>query len=436
MTAIPERLLAQPGGEVNGVMRVPGDKSISHRAVMFSALADGDSTIRQCLLGEDVLSTIAAFKSMGVSISEAGPGNFKVQGVGIDGLKPPPVPLDMGNSGTSIRLLSGILAGAGIAAELIGDASLSKRPMGRIIRPLELMGAVLNSQQEKLPLIIEANHPLKGIDYQMPVASAQVKSAVLLAGLFASGRTSVTEPAVTRDHTERMLSAFGVSVLRDGSRRQIQGRQRLSAVDVVVPGDISSAAFFMVGAAICPGAELLIEQVGVNPTRTGIIDILRLMGAEIQLSNENQLGDEPVADISVKGAKLHGVDIPQALVPLAIDEFPAIFVAAAAAEGVTRVTGAAELRVKESDRIAVMADGLQKIGVHAVPTADGIEITGCDKFSGGEISSHGDHRIAMAFAIAALRSSSEIRLNGCGAIATSFPEFLNIAAGCGLVISS
>ena len=436
MIKIPDRLIAQPGGRIHGGIQVPGDKSISHRAVMFAALADGDSKIHKCLLGEDVLSTMVAFRAMGVTIEELGQGDFLVSGVGVDGLKIPSHALDMGNSGTSIRLLSGILAGAGISAALTGDSSLSKRPMGRIISPLEQMGAKIVSHEGRLPLSITANRPLTGIDYLMPVASAQVKSAVLLAGLFAEGKTAVTEPAVTRDHTERMLSAFGVTLENQGNRRSLHGGQRLSAVDVEVPGDISSAAFFMVGAAMCPGSEIHIEQVGVNPTRTGIIEILRLMGADVSLSNENQLGDEPIADITVKGGELHGADIPEHLVPLAIDEFPAVFVAAAAADGMTRVCGAAELRVKESDRIAVMAHGLQELGVVATPTPDGIEIIGCPKFSGGSIDSHGDHRIAMAFAIAALHAAEPIELAGCGAIATSFPEFLTLAQHCGLRISS
>jgi len=436
MNMIPDKLTVMPGGEITGVIQVPGDKSISHRAVMFAALADGQSRIQRCLLGEDVRSTIAAFKAMGVSIEERDDGDIVVQGVGVDGLKQPERALDMGNSGTSVRLLSGILAGAGIGAELTGDTSLSKRPMGRVISPLEQMGAEIASRAGKLPLRVSLNRPLVGIDYTMPVASAQVKSAVLLAGIFANGHTTVSEPAVTRDHTERMLAAFGVSLEQHANRRTLIGGQRLTATDVVVPADISSAAFFMVGAALTPGSRLTIKQVGVNPTRTGIIDILRLMGAEVSLSKETLVGDEPSADITVVGGELHGAEIPEHLVPLAIDEFPVIFIAAAGAEGITRVSGAEELRVKESDRIAVMADGLQSLGVRAMPTADGIEITGQSQFGGGTIDSHGDHRIAMAFAIAGLRAVEPIYLTGCGAIATSFPQFLTIAEHCGLSIST
>ena len=297
-----------------------------------------------------------------------------------------------------MRLLAGILAGAGIEADLSGDASLSRRPMERIITPLQLMGAEIKSNAGKPPLHISPGKPLHSIQYVMPMASAQVKSAVLLAGLFASGETTVTEPAITRDHSERMLNAFGVDIMTHGSSRTVRGRQRLSACDVEVPGDISSAAFFVAGAAMCPGAQLTVQNVGINPTRTGIIEILQLMGADIELQNQRTIGAEPIADIHVKGGQLSAVDVPQELVPLAIDEFPIIFVAAASATGTTVVSGAAELRVKESDRIAVMADGLQKLGVNAQATDDGMVITGRSQFGGAQIDSHGDHRIAMAFA--------------------------------------
>ncbi|MGR8948294.1 MAG: 3-phosphoshikimate 1-carboxyvinyltransferase [Gammaproteobacteria bacterium] len=432
MREIADKITVQPGGGITGRIRVPGDKSISHRAVMFASLADGRSEISGCLLGEDVRSTMAAFRAMGVSIDESVSGQLAIDGVGIDGLRTPGDALDMGNSGTSMRLLCGILAGSGIGAELIGDASLSKRPMQRVIAPLQQMGAEIGSESGKPPLRIVPGHPLHPIDYEMPVASAQVKSAVLLAGLFADGRTSVTEPAVTRDHTERMLGAFGVTLETVGPTRFIDGGQRLKCTNVRVPADISSAAFFMVGAALSPGADLTIENVGVNPTRTGIIDILRLMGADITLSNPRSVGDEPIADITIRGGELHGADIPEHLVPLAIDEFPVIFVAAAAARGHTKISGAAELRVKESDRIAVMADGLQKLGVDAVATADGMTITGQAQFGGGTIDSRGDHRIAMAFAVAGVRITEPLLLTGCGAIATSFPNFAELSEQCGL----
>lgn len=434
MTAIKDKLTIQPGGSIAGTLTVPGDKSISHRAVMFASLADGVSLIERCLLGEDVRSTMAAFSAMGATISETDGGNISVTGVGIDGLRTPDKPLDMGNSGTSIRLLSGILAGAGIEAELSGDASLSRRPMGRVITPLQSMGAEIDSIDGKPPLKMRRTGKLHAIDYHMPVASAQIKSAILLAGLYAAGRTRVTESAVTRDHTERMLKAFGVALDIEGSSRSIEGGQRLLPTNIVVPSDISSAAFFLVGAALCPGSELCVKKVGVNPTRTGVIDILRLMGADIQLTEQTTVGDEPIADIVVRGGDLRGVDIPASLVPLAIDEFPAIFVAAACADGVTRVTGAEELRVKESDRIAVMADGLQSLGVKATPRDDGIEIVGQPTLGGGMIDSVGDHRIAMAFAIAALRASEPIQLSGCGAIATSFPGFVDKLIECGMTL--
>ncbi|MEM7466429.1 MAG: 3-phosphoshikimate 1-carboxyvinyltransferase [Pseudomonadota bacterium] len=436
MNAIPDKILVEPGGSITGEISVPGDKSISHRAVMFSALATGTSTIVDCLMGEDVQSTMAAFRAMGATILQDATGRITVTGVGITGLQAPQETLDMGNSGTSMRLLCGILAGSGVGATLSGDASLSKRPMQRVIDPLTTMGANIVSRDGRPPLKVAAHNSLKGIHYDMPVASAQVKSAVLLAGLFADGMTSVTEPAVTRDHTERMLRAYGVSVQTDGAERLIEGGQQLTATDVVVPADISAAAFFLVGAAICPGAELVLKKVGINPTRTGVIDILKLMGAEIELLNQSDIGDEPIADIRISGRELNGIDVPEELVPLAIDEFPAIFVAAAAASGTTTITGAAELRVKESDRIAVMADGLQTLGVAARATADGMVIEGQTDFSGGTIDSHGDHRIAMAFAIAGIRAREPITLTGCGAIATSFPNFVELANHCGMHLST
>lgn len=432
MENVPDKVTVAPGGTISGSLQVPGDKSISHRAVMFASIADGDSVVDDCLLGEDVRCTINAFREMGAQIDERANGRLEIKGVGVDGLRDPRVQLDMGNSGTSMRLLTGILAGAGIEAELTGDASLSKRPMGRVIKPLEAMGAEIHSNAGKPPLRITAGNKLRGIHYDMPVASAQVKSALLLAGLFADGRTSVSEPAVTRDHSERMLSAFGVTVERDGAMRAIVGGQRLRSTDVQVPADISSAAFFMAGAAMSPGASLRLENVGVNPTRTGIIEILRLMGAEIELGNHREIGDEPIADINIRGTRLRAIDVPAELVPLAIDEFPVIFVAAASAAGTTRITGASELRVKESDRIAVMADGLIALGVDAKPTEDGMVIKGQTEFNGGEIDSHGDHRIAMAFAMAALKSNAPISLTGCGAIATSFPNFFSLAETAGM----
>jgi 3-phosphoshikimate 1-carboxyvinyltransferase len=423
-----------PGGRLSGQLRVPGDKSISHRSIMLGSLADGITEITGFLEGEDSLATLNAFRAMGVKIEGPSNGRVTIHGVGMRGLSAPPAPLDLGNSGTSMRLLSGLLAGHGLAVTLTGDHSLSGRPMRRVIEPLTRMGAhIAATEQDTAPLAIAADHPLKGIDYPLPMASAQVKSAVLLAGLYAEGETSVTEPAPTRDHTERMLQGFGYAVKREGSRISLCGGGRLKACKIDVPADISSAAFFMVGASIAPGSELLLKHVGINPTRDGVIAILRLMGADIVLRNERKVGGEPVADIRVCASQLHGIDIPEELVPLAIDEFPALFIAAACAEGVTRLSGAEELRVKESDRIQVMADGLLALGIEAQPTAGGIHITG-GTLRGGRVASHGDHRIAMSFAIAALRAAAAIEILDCANVNTSFPGFVELAASSGLQI--
>ncbi len=424
----------EPGGKLSGRLRVPGDKSISHRSIMLGSLADGVTEISGFLEGEDSLATLNAFRAMGVMIEGPSEGRVTVHGVGMHGLSEPDAPLDLGNSGTSMRLLSGLLAGQGLAVTLTGDSSLSGRPMKRVIEPLTLMGAAIGATERgTAPLAIAANHPLKGIDYTLPMASAQVKSAVLLAGLYAEGVTSVNEPAPTRDHTERMLSGFGYAVKREGSRISLTGGGRLKACRIDVPADISSAAFFMVGAAIAPGSQVVLEHVGINPTRDGVISILRLMGADIELENAREVGGEPVADIRVRASRLRGIDIPEQLVPLAIDEFPAIFVAAACADGTTRLSGAEELRVKESDRIQVMADGLKALGIAAEPTPDGIHITG-GALQGGRVESHGDHRIAMSFAMAALRSSGPIDILDCANVNTSFPGFVDLAAAAGLRI--
>ena len=421
------------GGALTGTVQVPGDKSISHRAVMLGALADGVTEIRDCLLGEDVRSTMGAFRAMGVTIEELEGGRLiRVHGRGMDGLRAPTAPLDMGNSGTSMRLLAGILAGSGLPATLTGDASLCRRPMKRVTEPLARMGAVLAAQPSGTPpIVLEGGTRLHGIEFDMPVASAQVKSAVLLAGLFADGRTSVTEPAPTRDHTERMLTGCGVAVEVAGSRVAVTGGQRLSAMQITVPADISSAAFFIVGASIAPGSDLWLPNVGVNPTRTGILDILEAMGASIERCNRRIVGGEPVADLRVKSARLRGIDVDPALVPLAIDEFPVLFIAAACAGGTTRVRGAEELRHKESDRIATMAEGLTAAGIKTRPVADGIDIEG-GQLHGARVHSHGDHRIAMSFAIAALRASSAMTIEDAAPIATSFPDFVALARGAGL----
>lgn len=433
MMGIGEELTVRPGGALNGRLRVPGDKSMSHRAVMFGALAEGTTEIRDCLLGEDVRATMAAFRAMGVRIEELDEGRLiRVHGAGQGGLRAPTEVLDLGNSGTSIRLITGILAGAGIPATLTGDASLQRRPMKRVTEPLAHMGAKLTTAPNGTPPIgIAAGAPLTGIEFAMQVASAQVKSAVLLAGLNASGRTCVIEPAPTRDHTERMLRGFGVYVDVDGPRVCLDGGQRLHATSITVPADLSSAAFFIVGASIAPGSDVVLENVGVNPTRTGVLDILALMGADIERLNERDVGGEPVADLRVRAAPLRGIDVPPELVPLAIDEFPILFVAAACADGVTRVRGADELRHKESDRIATMAAGLARAGIDLQTFDDGLEIRG-GRLSGTTIESHGDHRIAMSFAIAALRAASPMHITGAATIATSFPSFTTLARGAGL----
>ena len=424
----------EPGGKLRGRLRVPGDKSISHRAVMLGSLAEGVSEVTGFLEGEDSLATLNAFRAMGVKIEGPEQGRVILHGAGMQGLKTPPGPLDLGNSGTSMRLLCGLLAGRGLAVTLTGDRSLSSRPMGRVIEPLTRMGARIGAAEGgRAPLVIEAGHPLKGIDYRLPMASAQVKSALLLAGLYAEGETAVIEPAPTRDHTERMLEGFGYALRRQGDRVSLAGGGRLRGTAVEVPADISSAAFFLVGATIAEDSELLLEHVGVNPTRDGVVSILRLMGADIELLNRRQAGGEPVADLRVRSSRLKGIDIPEALVPLAIDEFPALFIAAACAEGVTCLRGAEELRLKESDRIQVMADGLHRLGVVAQPTPDGIRITG-GPLAGGRVESHGDHRVAMAFAMAALRTSGPVEILDCANVNTSFPGFADLARRAGLGI--
>jgi len=425
----------KPGGNLHGRIRVPGDKSISHRSIMLGSLADGVTEVSGFLEGEDALATLNAFRAMGVRIDGPKQGRVTIHGVGIDGLRAPDGPLDVGNSGTSMRLLAGLLAGQSFSVTMTGDASLSRRPMRRVADPLNSMGARIETQQDGTPpLTIQPTTDLKGIDYNMPMASAQVKSALLLAGLYAKGETCVTEPAPTRDHTERMLSGFGYPVRRNGATACVRGGGRLQACHIDVPADISSATFFLVGAAIAPGSDITLTHVGINPTRIGVINILRLMGADIELANEREIGGEPVADLRIRYAPLHGITVPEDQVPLAIDEFPALFIAAACADGETRLTGAEELRVKESDRIQVMADGLQTLGIDARPTADGIVIQG-GRLGGGSIDSHGDHRIAMAFAIAGLRAANDIIINDCANVMTSFPGFVELAAGAGLRIS-
>ncbi len=436
--------IVEPTSRLYGTVRVPGDKSISHRVIMIGALADGITEANGFLAGADCLATVNAFRAMGVQIEQIKPDQIVVHGVGLHGLHPPSAPIDLGNSGTAMRLMTGLLAGQAFDSVLIGDASLMRRPMKRVTEPLRRMGAhITTGETGTAPLHIRGGRQLYGIDYALPVASAQVKSAVLLAGLYAIGQTCVIEPQASRDHTERLLRGFGYPVSHEklddkGLRWQLEGGGHLKGVSLEIPADISSAAFFLVGASIAPQiappSEVVLRHVGINPTRIGVIDILRLMGADLDLFNERQVGGEPIADIRVRSAPLRGIHIPTEMVPRAIDEFPALFIAAACAEGQTVLTGAQELRVKESDRIAVMAEGLKRLGIDAEPQPDGLIIRG-GVLKGGEIESHGDHRVAMAFAMAALRAEKQIVIRDCANVDTSFPGFITQAQSLGLRIA-
>jgi 3-phosphoshikimate 1-carboxyvinyltransferase len=422
------------GQPLHGSLRVPGDKSVSHRSLMLSALADGRSHIRGFLEGEDTRATAAVLQQLGVQIDIPADGERVVHGVGLHGLRGTNAALDCGNAGTGMRLLAGLLAGQAFDSTLVGDESLSKRPMRRVTDPLARMGARIDSSDGLPPLIVHGGQRLHGISYTLPVASAQVKSALLLAGLYADGETEVIEPHPTRDYTERMLAAFGWPIDFAPGRARLIGGHALRATDVDVPADFSSAAFFLVAASIVPGSALRLPAVGLNPRRTGLLQALRLMGADIQVENERSSGGEPVADLFVRYAPLHGVELPEALVPDMIDEFPVLFIAAAVAEGRTVVRGAAELRVKESDRIASMAAGLQAVGASIEETPDGAIISG-GRIGSGEVHSHGDHRIAMSFAVAGLVAKGTIRINDCGNVATSFPGFMALANGCGFALA-
>lgn len=425
----------QPGGALVGQIRVPGDKSISHRSIMLGAIAQGTTRVSGFLEGEDALATLAAFRAMGVSIAGPEAGKVTIEGVGLHGLKEAAEPLDLGNAGTGMRLICGLLAGQSFSSTLTGDASLCSRPMGRVIEPLTAMGADITSAEGgRPPLKISGGKQLTGIDYATPMASAQVKSCVLLAGLYSNGCTRVTEPGITRDHTERMLRGFGYEVVSGDDEVSLVGGGELLGCDIDIPADISSAAFFLVGASIAPGSDLTLTHVGINPTRIGVINILLQMGADISLTNQREVGGEPVADIRVRHAQLRGIEIPRDQVPLAIDEFPALFIAAACAEGRTVLRGASELRVKESDRIAAMAEGLSTLGVQNEVLEDGIIIEG-GVFAGGEIKTYHDHRIAMAFALSALRADSAISVLDCGHVATSFPGFAQLSKSLGLQIT-
>jgi 3-phosphoshikimate 1-carboxyvinyltransferase len=425
----------QPAAAVHGRVRVPGDKSISHRSVMLGGIAEGRTEVHGFLDGADCLATLEAFRAMGVRVDRHGETSLTVHGRGLHGLAAPAGVLDMGNAGTAIRLSMGLLAGQRFESTLTGDASLRSRPMERVAAPLRQMGARIETTDGKPPVTLRPAERLAGIDYTMPMASAQVKSAILLAGLYAEGRTSVTEPAPTRDHTERMLRGFGVAVQSAGPRASLAGGQKLSGMRIEVPGDISSAAFFLVAGCLAGSDGFVIENVGINPTRTGILDILRLMGADLRIHPRAAQGGEPVADIEVRRSQLRGVAVPEQLVPLAIDELPVLFIAAAGAEGETAFTGAAELRVKESDRLAVMAEGLDRTGVPNELLPDGIRITGGRRLRAASIDSHGDHRIAMSFAVASLLADGELAIQDVANVATSFPRFEAIAQACGLHVS-
>ena len=425
--------LVSPGGELTGSFRVPGDKSISHRSIMLGSLAEGTTTIEGFLEGEDSLATLSAFKSMGVNIEGPEQGRITIQGVGLQGLKPSKEPLYLGNSGTSMRLLCGLLAAQNFTSVLTGDSSLSSRPMQRVADPLKKMGADISLQEGGLAPITIKPAGLKPIHFEMKVASAQVKSCLILASLYVDGTTTIVEPAPCRDHTERMLKGFGYPLDVEGNTVHVHGGGALKGGHIDIPADISSAAFFMVGASIAEGSDVVLEHVGINPTRTGVINILKLMGANITISNEKEVGGELVADIRIQYAQLQGIEIPVDQVPLAIDEFPVLFVAAACAKGKTVLSGAEELKVKESDRIQVMADGLEKLGVDLKVTNDGIEIKG-GGFNSAEdvtIDSHGDHRIAMSFVIAGLKAASQITILDCNNVATSFPGFVEFAQNMG-----
>ncbi|HEY8328323.1 MAG TPA: 3-phosphoshikimate 1-carboxyvinyltransferase [Rhodanobacter sp.] len=424
---------SRPGRPLHGSVRVPGDKSVSHRALMLAAIAEGESRIRGFLEGEDTRATAAVLAQLGVRIDTPSAGERVVHGVGLHGLRGASRALDCGNAGTGMRLLTGLLAGQAFDSILVGDASLSKRPMRRVTDPLALMGARIDTHDGLPPLHVHGGQPLHGIRYELPVASAQVKSALLLAGLYAAGETEVIEPHPTRDYTERMLAAFGWPIAFAPGRAKLEGGHALHATDVEVPADFSSAAFFLVAASIVPGSELRLPAVGLNPRRTGLLQALRLMGADITVEHEREAGGEPVGDLVVRHAPLHGVELPEALVPDMIDEFPALFIAAAVASGTTVIRGAAELRVKESDRIATMASGLRTLGAVVEETPDGAVIHG-GRLGGGTVESHLDHRIAMSFAVAGLVATGPVRINDCGHVATSFPGFLELANGCGFAL--
>jgi 3-phosphoshikimate 1-carboxyvinyltransferase len=428
----------RPTHRVSGTLEVPGDKSISHRSLLLSGLAEGTSEVSGFLASEDCLASLAAMRALGVRIEQPAATQVRIHGVGLRGLKAAARALDMGNAGTAIRLFTGLLAAQEFPSRLIGDESLMKRPMERVAKPLREMGAEVRTHNGTPPIDIAGGCRLKGIEYHMPVASAQVKSAVLLAALYAEGATTVVAPAVCRDHSERMLQSCGVRMSNEGLATTIYPPERLASQRLNVPGDFSSAAFFIVAGLLgAAGDGLLLQNVGLNPTRTGLLDILRSMGADIQVENSRMSGAEPVGDLRVRASSLRGVAVPASLVPLAIDEFPVLFIAAACAEGETLISGAEELRVKESDRIAAMSAGLATLGVEHRVTPDGMCIEGRatgPAFGGGEIDAFGDHRVAMAFSIAGLRAAKPITVRDVANVATSFPGFVALARSVGLDI--
>jgi 3-phosphoshikimate 1-carboxyvinyltransferase len=429
---------AHPAMRVSGTMRVPGDKSISHRALMLSGIAEGVSQVEGFLDSEDCLASLAAMRALGVRIEQPSEARVIIHGVGMRGLQGAGRPLDMGNAGTAMRLFTGLLSAQKFDSQLIGDASLMQRPMERVAKPLREMGADVRTRNGTPPVDISGSRPLHGIDYRMPIASAQVKSAILLAALYAAEPTTITAPAVSRDHSERMLKSCGVRLVSDGLRITVHPPQRLVSQNITVPGDFSSAAFFIVaGLLAAPPQGLLIQNVGLNPTRTGLLEILRRMGGQIEILNARECGAEPVADLRISASVLRGVRVSKDLVSLAIDELPVLFIAAACARGETWVSGAEELRVKESDRIAAMSAGLTALGVAHTALPDGMRIEGHEMgsaFTSGEIDSFGDHRIAMSFAIASLRAAGAIEIRDVANVATSFPGFVPLAQSVGLAI--
>ncbi len=420
---------------LGGSLVVPGDKSISHRAIILGSLAEGTTIIRGFLLAEDTLASLRAMQKLSVKIEQSNE-EILVYGKGLKGLAPALTPIDCGNSGTSMRMLAGVLAGQPFDSILIGDESLLKRPMGRIVDPLTQMGARIDLQTDgTAPLQIHGVELLKNLHYTMPIPSAQVKSCLLLAGLYAQGETILISPVTTRDHTERMLEAFNYPISMSGHKIRIKGQGILHSTHIEVPSDISSAAFFIIAATITPNSEIVLKNIGINPYRIGIINILRLMGGHITFENEAVVGSEYVADIRVRSAYLHGIDIPLDQVPLAIDEFPVIFIAAACAHGFTVLRGAQELHVKETDRIQVMAEGLQRIGINVEAQPDGMLIEG-GRIKGGQVDSYGDHRVAMSFAIAGSVAEEEIIITNCENVATSFPNFVELARFVGINIEA